>query len=179
MFHASPDEYVQVFNVLNSGFTSYQPILFSLFALLILIGIYYFDKADLEKYPVLKIFRRKDFTGGLFFLLAFPIVGTCFLFSILITYSQYASLSDGMKLGKYQLLEGVVENFKPAAESSKPPEKFTVAGHDFELREYDVTSAFHQTSFYGSPIRNGIKVRIYCVGGEIAKLEIRKSDLAH
>jgi len=53
-------------------------------------------------------------------------------------------------------------------------ESFTVSGVPFSYSDYIPKAGFNQTSSHGGPIHEGLPVRIWYVGNEIVKLEIKK-----
>jgi hypothetical protein len=174
----SPDQYIQVFNILNFGFSNYVPIFFGTGFLAIIVVFYLAEKSDPEKYPLLSFIKsRWSYGWGGFVKIGLPIAGTVFIFSVFSSYVDYANLRDGMVSGKYELITGKVQNYQPESVSPNRSEKFSVNGHVFEFSSADFTSAFHKTKLNDSPIREDEKVKVYCVQGKIVKLEIRKSDL--
>ena len=53
-------------------------------------------------------------------------------------------------------------------------ESFTVSGVPFSYSDYIPEAGFNQTSAHGGPIHQGLPVRIWYVGKEIVKLEIKR-----
>jgi hypothetical protein len=53
-------------------------------------------------------------------------------------------------------------------------ESFTVGNHRFHYADNTISAGFNQTAAHGSPIHDGLHVRIHCVGNDIARLEIAK-----
>ena len=90
-------------------------------------------------------------------------------FSFWVTYAEYTYLAGRLAAGRYQTVEGTVENY----EQDRTDEKFTVGGVAFTYSDFRVTSAFNNTAIEGGPIRPGLYVRIAYVDGKILRLEIR------
>jgi hypothetical protein len=86
--------------------------------------------------------------------------------------AQRSQVVGALRDGRYQLVEGVVEGFRPGAASSHPPEEFTVSGHRYRYAPAEHLYGFNQVAALGGPIRNGLRVRIAEVDGLIARLEV-------
>jgi hypothetical protein len=75
-----------------------------------------------------------------------------------------------------QVIEGPVEQFHPMPFNGHETEHFVVDGRRFDYSDYQVTSAFNQTSSHGGPIRAGLLVRIHFVdfgsGPAITRLDV-------
>jgi hypothetical protein len=52
-------------------------------------------------------------------------------------------------------------------------ESFDVNGRHFHYSDYEVSAGFHNTSSHGGPLYEGAYVRIWCLGNDIARLELR------
>jgi hypothetical protein len=76
--------------------------------------------------------------------------------------------------GKADYVEGVVENFVPMPAAGHANESFTVNGVTFSYSDYEVTPGFNNAASHGGPVRQGLYVRIWYVGNDILKLEIKK-----
>ncbi|SRR6266566_1061850 len=73
------------------------------------------------------------------------------------------------------VVEGIVENFKPAPYEGHQDESFDVRGVSFSYSDYVITGGFRQTVSHGGPIRSGVPVRIHYNPNEhnlIVKLEV-------
>ena len=88
------------------------------------------------------------------------------------TNSQRARVVDALRAGRYQLVQGVVQNFRPGDVDSHPPEEFTVAGHRYQYAPAEHLFGFNRVAAQGGPIREGLRVRIADVDGLIAWLEV-------
>jgi hypothetical protein len=53
-------------------------------------------------------------------------------------------------------------------------ESFEVAGHCYSYSDYVVVAGFNNTQSHGGPIRNGLRVRIADIDGQIARLEVAR-----
>ena len=90
------------------------------------------------------------------------------------TFAEYWNCSHALASGKASYVEGTVDNFVPMPYQGHANESFTVKGVPFSYSDYGVEAGFNQTSSHGGPIRQGLPVRIWYVGNEIVKLEIKK-----
>ena len=105
--------------------------------------------------------------------LGFSIFWTVFAFGgtfISHNYSRYIYNND-----KYNVIEGIVENFDPMPWSGHKMESFTVHGVKFEYSDYRNTPGFNNATSKGGPIREGLPVKISYTGNTILKLEISKN----
>jgi hypothetical protein len=91
-------------------------------------------------------------------------------FSFWSTHSEYRHLADSLAAGRYQTVEGIVENYA----GNEEDEKFSVNNVWFEYSDNRVTSAFNNVAALGGPVRPGLHVRIAHVDGKIVRLEIRR-----
>lgn len=86
-------------------------------------------------------------------------------------YYQHYRCTQWMRTGNYQVVEGRVANFVPYRKPSK--EHFSVNAVYFEYSPYDLTvCGFKQLAQDGSPIKDGLMVRVTYQEGRILKLEI-------
>lgn len=88
------------------------------------------------------------------------------------TYADYLRLRRALDTGAYEVVEGAVTDLVPMPKAGHALEHFVVDGHRFAYSDFVVTAGFNTTTAYGGPIREGLRVRIADVGGEIARLEI-------
>lgn len=109
-------------------------------------------------------------TGFAVFMLCFAVLWTAL--------ATGATVQDWwtVNYGSTQVVEGVVEQFHPMPFTGHDTEHFVVNGVRFDYSDYEVTSAFNQTSSHGGPIRAGLLVRIHYVdlasGPRITRLEV-------
>jgi hypothetical protein len=112
-----------------------------------------------------------------------PIIGAIFgilwtVAATIITVIPYLELSAALRDGRCTITEGVVTQFQPEPPSGHGYESFSVDGKYFKYSKYVLSAGFHQTHLNGSPLREGVHVKIYHVGNDIARLEIARSDMA-
>jgi len=91
----------------------------------------------------------------------------------------YVSARTAANAPMTPVVEGVVENFRPAPPGGHVNESFSVNGVQFAYSDYMITGGFRQTASHGGPIRAGLHVRVHYVrdsspyvGNLIVKLEI-------
>ena|SRR5437867_3225624 len=94
-----------------------------------------------------------------------------------ITVIPYLELSAALRNGRCTLTEGVVTQFEPEPASGHGFESFVVDGKYFRYSVYEWSPGFHRTHLNGSPLREGVHVKIYHVGNDIARLEVARSDI--
>jgi hypothetical protein len=94
--------------------------------------------------------------------------------SFVMTFSDYWTLRQALRLGKFEVVEGKVADFVPMPEHGHAMEQFNVNGHHYEFSDFSVTAGFNNTRSRGGPIREGMIVRIADVRGKIARLEIAR-----
>jgi len=98
------------------------------------------------------------------------------------TYSSYRESIEAYRTGKYSIVEGVVEDFRPMPYEGHQSECFRVDKERFCYSDYEVSPAFNQSASHGGPIRVGLPVRIAYYEdensqGQILRLEIRADSL--
>lgn len=91
------------------------------------------------------------------------------------THGEYARMRDALRTGKFVVVEGVVRDYKPAPAEGHAYEEFDVAGHQYSFSDYVIIAGYHKSQSHGGVIHEGLQVRIADVGGQIARLEIRRS----
>jgi hypothetical protein len=167
------DNFVKVFDVLDSGFKDWT---FSAIGLIFCaIGIAFLFSPKIIKaigIPYL------DFKSGWerffrYFFLGFAILWTVIAFSG--TYFAHRRHQALVRENKCIVVEGPVENFVPMPFSGHAVESFSVSGVQFKYSDYAVTDGFNNTLSHGGPINKESYVRIcYDPGGnQILRLEIR------
>ena len=86
-------------------------------------------------------------------------------------YYQHNQCQHWAKSGDYQIVEGSVTKF--VEYNRTVYEQFSVKDIHFEYSPYDLSvCGFRQTIAEGSPIRDGLQVRVTYKDGRILKLEI-------
>jgi len=92
----------------------------------------------------------------------------------LIRAADLWTLRARLRDGSCSVVEGYVTEFRPASRDGHGGESFIVSGRYFSYADYRMSAGFHQTSIRGGPIREGMRVRIHHLRGEIARLEISR-----
>jgi hypothetical protein len=77
-----------------------------------------------------------------------------------------------LESGRYEVVEGVVFDFRPMPPSGHAVEHFCVERKCFNYAE-NLTPGFNQTMLNGGPIHEGLTVRIRFTGNNILRLEIK------
>ena len=86
--------------------------------------------------------------------------------------SEYRTNVRALRDGRYQRVEGIVENFVPAPVGGHRDETFDVAGHHYAYSDFVVVAGYHQSQSHGGAIRQGAHVRIADLNGTILRLEL-------
>lgn len=157
-------KYRVVFDVVQAGFKDWHFSAFGLIFVVIGTGMLIYRLKNPAKDST---FRTRIFPYAF---TAFACLWTTTSFWV--TFSDYRHLREALLNGKYTVVEGTVTDFVPMPYSGHAMEKFNVNGHHYEYSDYNVVAGFNNTQSHGGPIRQGLKVRIADVDGQIAKLEI-------
>jgi hypothetical protein len=88
------------------------------------------------------------------------------------TYLSHLKTVRVLKSGRYQSIEGRIEEFKPMPFQGHSLESFVVHGQRFEYSDYALTPGFHQTRSHGGPFDAGVYVKIKHTGNTILYAEI-------
>ena len=168
--------YEVVFDIKYEGFWSLAFILPGvLFILISVIGIKNKDKLISRNFHVLgKPATKKSLNVSLGFVLMFSVFWT-----VLVGYglaTKLYSLLSRYEQGKYDVVEGLVQNFEPMPYAGHKSESFTVKGVKFSYSNYSVTSGFNNATSHGGPISEGLQVRISYIRNTILKLETLKTE---
>jgi hypothetical protein len=70
------------------------------------------------------------------------------------------------------VVEGFVQNFRPAPNLGPAEESFSVSGVGFSYNALDLTPCFHNAPIHKGPIREGLPVRIIYKNRCIERVEI-------
>ena len=166
-------EYQIIFDAVVSGYRTWTSILPGVIILLGGIYVFYKNSKD-SRYQgpplLIKGFKYFFFTGAILGVLL-PFYGT---------YSEYLLIQQAIKNNDVLIVEGVVTDFHPQARPE--PEGFCIKETCFEYSDGVVTNGFNNTVATGSPIREGLPVRITYINDPdsnaekniIVKLEIGK-----
>jgi hypothetical protein len=168
------DQFVKVFDILDSGYKNWPFAAFGLIAVaagIVVAALPYI----LPRFGIpFAIFQsRAAFGFSRYFMLAFGVLWTLGAFAL--TYSQYHQHELLARQGACQLIEGSVEQFQPQNPSGSGLESFVVSGVQFRYSNAIVTDGFNDTAANGGPIKGGEYLRI-CYdphGNVILRLEIR------
>ena len=93
---------------------------------------------------------------------------------IALTLPAYYSLRSALHRDECAIVEGIVTDFHPMPHNGKGSESFEVSGVRFKYSDFVITPGFHRTTYSGSPIQAGLRVRIHYRGQDIARLEIAR-----
>ena len=153
-------DFVVAFNILDSGYRQWW---FPAIGLLVLtVGI-----------VILNQKKRKNAAFKKAGLIIFCLLWTLAAFAI--TYVDYSNCYHALSSGEASYVEGTVDNFVQLPDQwNEKKESFTVNGVPFSYSDYVVTAGFNKTRSHGGPIHQGLPVRIWYVGNEIVKLEIKR-----
>lgn len=88
------------------------------------------------------------------------------------TLADYLRAVGTMRRHEAQVVEGPVEHFVPLPVTGHALESFSVQGVRFSYSDYLITAGFNRTASHGGPIREGERVRIWYLGGEILRLDV-------
>jgi hypothetical protein len=169
----SSDNFVKVFDVMDSGFKDWSFSAFGLIFVVIGLVIFFGPKAIRATGAPLFNFQSKWQKFFKYYFLGFSVLWTSVMFFS--TYSQHQRHKKLIEEGGCKVVEGPVENFVPMPYGGHGDESFTVSGVRFQYSDFTVTDGFNNTSSHGGPINKDSNVRI-CYdpsGNHILRLEIR------
>lgn len=164
---ADSSGYTTVFDVTQAGFRQWK---FSVIGLLLVaagLAMRWLVRIGVMRpqYPwMMKCFPRV-FVG-------FAIVWTLISFSA--TFADYQGAVSAMRNNRAKVIEGIVTQFRPMPYTGHAKESFVVEGIRFEYSDYTTTAGFNNTTSHGGPIREGLPVKIWYVGGRILRLDIKQ-----
>ncbi len=104
-------------------------------------------------------------------MLGFSIFWT--VLAALFTFGKYFYLLDIRMHNKYAVVEGTVKQFVPGPSNGKGDESFIVNRKKFAYSDFLLNGGFNNTSPYGGPIHEGLKVRVGYTGDDIIRLEVQ------
>jgi len=163
------DGYTTVFDVTRAGYRQWSFAAFGLIfvavglalPMLVRIGIFPKQPAWMQKW-----FPRVFLGFAIFW------TTTCFI----VTYTDYRRAVSAIRNNRAHMVEGVVRDFKPMPYAGHATESFVVQGVRFEYSDYVITAGFNNASSHGGPIREGLPVKIWYLGREILRLDIKRSN---
>lgn len=166
------NQFVKVFDVLDSGYRDWTFPAFGLIFVAIGIALLAFPKIIKR----LGIPNAPYLNGRSAFQAFFPyiFVGLALLWTVIVfiaTYSHHLRHKALVQENQCRIVEGPVEHFV----TGEKGESFSVAGVDFKYSDYVITDGFNNTSSHDGPINSSSYVRI-CYDPKdyaILRLEIR------
>jgi hypothetical protein len=126
---------------------------------------------------LIKLFKRKT-TYLIVLVFVTSMASLIFLISLVVFIPDFVKLRAAYVSGKSVVVEGVVQNFRPAPTIGPAIESFSVNGVSFSYNALDDTPCFHNAPLHGGPVREGLNVRIHCYEGCIQRIEVsRKASI--
>ncbi len=90
---------------------------------------------------------------------------------------HWSALVRALKNGDCRTVEGEVKSFHPRSVTPEnAPESFCVADVCFSYIARDLTPHFNLTKAEGSPLENGVYVKVWYSGRDILRLEIARAE---
>ena len=163
------DGYTTVFDVTQTGYRHWSFTAFGLIFVAVGLALPTLIRIGIFRKPpnwMQKWFPRV-FLGFAIFLTL-----TCFI----TTYTDYRRAVSAIRNNRAHVIEGIVTDFKPMPYTGHAMESFVVQGIRFEYSDHVITGGFNNTSSHGGPIREGLPVKIWYLGREILRLDIKRSD---
>jgi len=159
-------KYITVFDVARDGFAAWWGS--AVGAALIVVGaaaLLYLRKQIGPKARLQKMFMVV-WTG-------FAVVWTFTVYSA--THAEFTRVRDALASHKFVIVEGAITNFKPAPSGGHADEEFDVSGRHYSFSDYVVVAGYHRSQSHGGAIREGLRVRIADIDGQIARLDTASS----
>ena len=88
------------------------------------------------------------------------------------TFTDYRRAISAMQMNRAAIAEGVIADFHQMPFEGHKDESFRVKEVTFHYSDYGITAGFNNTSSHGGPIREGIRVKIWHLDGEILRLDV-------
>lgn len=124
-------------------------------------------------------FNRYVAVGATRFIPSFriAIIGFILLWTIgafLVVGPSQSKLRQSYEEGRFEVVEGVVENFNsnPRGRNDNEMESFSVNDHFFEYNYFEPSPSFNHTAYHGGPVKEGMQVKVTYIGDVIVKLEV-------
>jgi hypothetical protein len=92
-------------------------------------------------------------------------------------YLSYERALSAIQSGATEKVEGPVTDFAPYDGSRRSFESFTVCRKHFVYDPNAIEPGFRQTQFSGSPIQDGVPIRLTYIGSMIVRLEVCQEAL--
>jgi hypothetical protein len=149
----------------DTAFAAFVPLIFVLIGFLV-----YRQRAVIARYGGSSL--RVSFFG----LAAMVIGGAGTLFLVVGTVFPDIGLRIALADGHYQVHEGIVANFVPGDSGDHRSESWSLdTGTESFSYSYSpsiLEPGYNLTAAHGGQIANGLRVRVWNVGGNIARLEV-------
>ena len=158
--------YEVAFDIGSAGFKSWPFPAFGLIFVAVGVWLYWHRNALPGRW------RRSARAAKIFTLSFLAFSGFWTLGTFAVTFLNYRRLAFAAAQGAVSVVEGPVRGFTPMPAAGHAMERFCVHDVCFEYSDYLVTAGFNNTSSHGGPMRDGMSVRVTCVGNSIVKLEI-------
>lgn len=160
----TPDNYVVVFNIAENPFTGWTEGIFGLVFVIIGLGMLALGEG--------KVVKSAGIAMALFALLGSSL-------AVRSLWKEYEQLQRSFREGDFNQVEGYVVDFETAPLGDHGPQRFAVAGHQFEIFQASSTSAFHATTRAGGPaIAGGCARVLFTNDNKIIWLGLRRSCVA-
>lgn len=119
----------------------------------------------------IKLFKNKKyfFTAGI---IMTTMASIFLLISLMAFIPKYVKLRNAYVSGKSVVVEGVVQNFRPAPALGPLTESFSVNGVSFSYYAAADTPCFNNAPLHRGPIRNGLYVRIHYYEDCIQRVDV-------
>lgn len=118
----------------------------------------------------IRLSKRKTYylAVGLFVV---SIASIVLFMSLVVFIPKFVTLRSAYVSGKGAVVEGIVQNFRPAPMIGPASESFSVNGISFSYNALDNTPCFHDAPLHKGPIREGLRVRIRYDDGCIQRID--------
>jgi hypothetical protein len=122
---------------------------------------------------LIPLFKSKNF----YFIVGVFVASMASLFlliSLVNVIPNFVKLRTAYVSGKSLVVEGIVQNFRPAPTIGPAKESFSVDGILFTYNALDDSPCFHNAPFRGGPVREGLDVRIHYYEGCMQRIEVSR-----
>jgi hypothetical protein len=143
--------WVTVYDVSKDGWAPQWP------SVMVFLGAALLGGLVMAWWPRPTVVKMQRVFGGLLF--AFGLLAALLILTIDVWF--HWTLSNDLRTGRAQVVEGVVTNFDPGRVSCHDAESFDVSQVHFAYSDYGITGGFNSTSTCGDgPFRSGQRVRL-------------------
>lgn len=171
----SSSDFITVFNILESGYRQWWLCLMSI----VIAGVFAIVVGPASRFLLSSVPFSSEKRAKQLLLFRWVFLVAAVLWSLVAfatTYPDYRSCYNALASGKTSYIEGTVDDFVPMPYQGHAAESFTVNGVHFSYTDYG-TPGFTNTSSHGGPMRSGLYVRIWYLGNDILKLQIKKNSM--